>query len=89
MEFPNLASTSVSLRGIFWLYASKDGSTSGPSWPYGLVYVATLYLSCSRGMRFTIMLLAYNTKKNNIFPQIQEGMQSQEIEGMQLLMDFS
>ena len=25
-EFPNLASTSVSLRGIFWLYASKDGS---------------------------------------------------------------
>ena len=26
IEFPNLASTSVSLRGIFWLYASKDGS---------------------------------------------------------------
>ena len=26
MEFPNLASTSVSLRGIFLLYASKDGS---------------------------------------------------------------
>ena len=24
-EFPNLASTSVSLRGMFWLYASKDG----------------------------------------------------------------
>ena len=27
-EFPNLASTSVSLRGIFWLYASKDGSSA-------------------------------------------------------------
>ena len=26
MEFPNLAFTSVSLRGIFWLYTSKDGS---------------------------------------------------------------
>ena len=26
MAFPDLASTSVSLRGIFWLYASKDGS---------------------------------------------------------------
>ena len=26
MEFPNLASSSVSLRGIFWLYVSKDGS---------------------------------------------------------------
>ena len=26
MEFPNLAFTSVSLGGIFWLYASKDGS---------------------------------------------------------------
>ena len=26
MEFRNLASTSVSLRGICWLYASKDGS---------------------------------------------------------------
>ena len=26
IEFPYLASTSVSLRGIFWLYASKDGS---------------------------------------------------------------
>ena len=28
MEFPNLASTIVSLRGIFWLYAGKDGSGS-------------------------------------------------------------
>ena len=28
MEFPNLASTSVSLWGIFWLYASKDGSSA-------------------------------------------------------------
>ena len=26
MEFPNKASTSVSLRGIFWLYACKDCS---------------------------------------------------------------
>ena len=26
MDFPNLASTSVSLRVIFWLYASKDES---------------------------------------------------------------
>ena len=26
MEFLNLASTIVSLRAIFWLYASKDGS---------------------------------------------------------------
>ena len=26
MEFPNIAPTSVSFRGIFWLYASKDGS---------------------------------------------------------------
>ena len=26
MEFPNLASTSVSLRGIVWLYVSKDVS---------------------------------------------------------------
>ena len=26
MEYPNLASTSVSWRGIFWLYASKYGS---------------------------------------------------------------
>ena len=25
MELSYLASTSVSLRGIFWLYASKDG----------------------------------------------------------------
>ena len=28
MEFPNLASLSVSLRGIFWIYAIKDGSGS-------------------------------------------------------------
>ena len=26
MEFPNLASTCVSLRRIFWVYANKDGS---------------------------------------------------------------
>ena len=26
MEFPYLVSTSVSLRGIFWLYTSKNGS---------------------------------------------------------------
>ena len=26
MEFPNLATTSLSLSEIFWLYASKDGS---------------------------------------------------------------
>ena len=26
MEFPYLSSTNVSLRGIFWLYTSKDGS---------------------------------------------------------------
>ena len=25
MEFPNLAPLNVSLRGIFWLHASKDG----------------------------------------------------------------
>ena len=26
IDFSNLAPTRVSLRGIFWLYASKDGS---------------------------------------------------------------
>ena len=26
MEFPYLVSTNVSLRGIFWLYTSKNGS---------------------------------------------------------------
>ena len=28
MEFPNLAPLSFSLRGIFWLYASKDDSSA-------------------------------------------------------------
>ena len=34
MEFANLASTNVSLRGIFWLYTSKDGSLRGIFWLY-------------------------------------------------------
>ena len=45
MEFPNLASTSVSLRGIFWLYASKDGSGASLA---DLLDLAVLLANCRR-----------------------------------------
>ena len=56
IEFPNLASTSVSLRGIFWLYASKDGS--GASIPE-LLDLAVLFKKYS--------LFSLFVRSNNFF----------------------
>ena len=46
MEFPYLASTSVSLRGIFWLYMSKDGSSTSLADLYDLVVLLKKYSIC-------------------------------------------
>ena len=43
MNFPNLAASSVSLRGIFWLYACKDGSGASLA---DLLDLVVLFIVC-------------------------------------------
>ena len=58
-EFPNLASTSVSLRGIFWLYASKDGSSASLAELLDLVVLLKKY-----------SLFSLLARSNNFFPML-------------------
>ena len=70
MEFPYLASTSVSLRGIFWLYTSKDGSGASLADLLDLVVLFNIFQRLNFTVRLSKWSKNYNSSRFKIQPII-------------------